>query len=60
MLRRLAMAVLVGALLAVFLKFLPSRIQDNVDWIVLWLPIHAALAWVLGRARPAAALAGPQ
>jgi hypothetical protein len=50
-LRRTAMAVLVGALLAVFLKFLPWRIQDNLDWIVLWLPIHAALAWAMGRAR---------
>lgn len=49
-LRAVAMVVLVCALLAVFLKFLPWRIQDNKDWIALWLPLHAALLSSLPRA----------
>jgi hypothetical protein len=48
-----AMLVLGFAGLALFLKFLPFRIQSNGDWIALLLPIHAALAWRLTRA-PAA------
>jgi hypothetical protein len=30
---------------ALFLKFLPFRIQSNGDWIALFLPIHLALAY---------------
>lgn len=47
--RRLLMLVLLGAGLALFLRFLPFRLQDNADWIVLMLPLHAALAWALRR-----------
>lgn len=47
--RRLLLLVLLGAGLALFLRFLPFRVQDNGDWIVLLLPIHAALAWTLRR-----------
>ena len=45
----LGMIVLGCAALALFLKFLPFRIQSNGDWIALLLPIHAALAWRLTR-----------
>lgn len=44
---RVAIAVAVCAGIALFLKFLPFRIQSNGDWIALLLPIHAALAWRL-------------
>lgn len=46
----LAIALLAG--LALFLKFLPFRIQDTGDWIALLLPVHAALALRLGQRRP--------
>lgn len=36
--------------LALFLRFLPFRIQDNGDWIALLLPVHAAL-WLALRRR---------
>ena len=51
-LRWLALLVLLAALLAGFLKFLPSQVQDNLDWIAFWLPVHAALARRLAH-RPA-------
>jgi hypothetical protein len=35
--------------LALFLKFLPFRIQDNGDWIALMLPLQCALALRLSR-----------
>ncbi len=35
---------------ALFLKFLPFRIQSNGDWIAMFLPIHVALAYA-GRRR---------
>ena len=44
-----ARLVLACALAAAFLKFLPWRVQDNLDWIAFWLPVHAALAFVLRR-----------
>ena len=37
--------VAVSAGTALFLKFLPFRIQSNGDWIALFLPIHLALAY---------------
>ena len=40
---------------ALFLKFLPFRIQRNGDWIALFLPIHLALAYA-GRRGAAAAI----
>lgn len=49
--RRLLMLVAISAGTALFLKFLPFRIQRNGDWIALLLPIHLALAWA-GRTRP--------
>lgn len=41
---------LVAALagLAVFVSFLPFRPQDNLDWIVLLLPLHLGLLKALG------------
>lgn len=39
----LLMLVFVSAALAVFIGFLPFRPQDNLDWIVLLLPVHFAL-----------------
>ena len=52
-LRAVAMLVLVAAGLALFLRFLPFRIQNNGDFILLLLPVHAVLAWRLGRGRSA-------
>jgi hypothetical protein len=37
--------VAASAGIALFLKFLPFRIQDNGDWIALFLPIQLALAY---------------
>ncbi len=37
--------VVLCAGIALFLKFLPFRIQGNGDWIALFLPIHLALAY---------------
>lgn len=51
LLRHVAMIVLACAGLALFLRFLPFRIQNNGDFIVLLGPIHAALAWRLSRRR---------
>lgn len=34
--------------LAGFLKFLPFRIQDNVAWVWLLMPLQLALAWRFG------------
>lgn len=51
--RRMALAVAACAGLALFLKFLPFRIQANGDWIALMLPLHAALAWRFAYATPA-------
>jgi hypothetical protein len=45
--RNLVMALAFSAGLALFLKFLPFRIQSNGDWIALMLPVHVALAWRL-------------
>ena len=42
--------VAISAGIAFVLKFFPSRIQDNGDWIALFLPIHLALAYA-GRRR---------
>jgi hypothetical protein len=41
---------LVAALagVAVFVSFLPFRLQDNLDWIVLLLPLHLALLKAFG------------
>jgi hypothetical protein len=32
-------------------KVMPGARQDNMDWIGLWLPIHAALFWTILRRR---------
>lgn len=42
--RPLLTTVAVIAGLALFLKFLPFRVQANGDWIALLLPVHLALA----------------
>jgi hypothetical protein len=36
--------VAAGAAIAGFLKFLPFRPQENVEWVLLLLPVHLALA----------------
>ena len=45
--RAVAWLVALGALLALFLHWLPVLPQRNVHWIALLLPIHLALAWTL-------------
>ncbi len=42
--RRLLWAVAASAAIAGFLKFLPFRPQENVEWVLLFLPMHLALA----------------
>ena len=42
--RMLGLVVALVAGFAMFLKFLPFRIQANGDWIALMLPVHVALA----------------
>lgn len=49
--RRLLTWVAGIAALAMFLKFLPFRVQSNGDWIALVLPVQAMLALTLGRKR---------
>lgn len=51
-LRHIARFVLACAALALFLRFLPFRVQNNGDFIALLAPIHAALAWRLSQPRP--------
>lgn len=41
--------VAASSLLGLVLHWLSLQPQYNVQWIVLLLPVHAALAWVLGR-----------
>lgn len=41
--------------MAVFVSFLPFRPQDNLDWIVLLLPVHLALLKAFGDAARSAA-----
>jgi hypothetical protein len=41
--RGLLVAVAAGAAIAGFLKFLPFRPQENVEWVLLLLPLHWAL-----------------
>jgi hypothetical protein len=38
-----------GAAFALFSKILPWFVQANLAWIVLFLPLHIALALTLGR-----------
>ncbi|TWT18554.1 DUF4105 domain-containing protein [Luteimonas marina] len=47
--RTAAWVVAFGAVVALFLHWLPVLPQRNVHWICLLLPIHAALAWTLGQ-----------
>src|SRR5690606_11582288 len=41
--RALLVLVVASAVLAGFLKFLPFRPQENVEWVLLLLPLHWAL-----------------
>jgi hypothetical protein len=41
-----------SAAIAGFLTFFPFLLQQNLDWVLLLLPIHLALAKVLSPARP--------
>jgi hypothetical protein len=45
--RALLWLVAGSAAVAAFLKFLPFRPQENVEWVLLLLPIHLALARTL-------------
>jgi hypothetical protein len=42
--RQLLWLIAGSAAVAGFLKFLPFRPQENVEWVLLLLPIHLALA----------------
>lgn len=42
--RTIAWIVVACAAFALLSKALPGFVQDNLDWILLWLPIHLALA----------------
>jgi len=46
--RTIAWLVAFGAVIALFLHWLPVVPQRNAHWISLLLPVHAALAWTLG------------
>jgi len=48
--RSLLLAILAGAVLALFLLWLPLQPQRNAPWIGLMLPVHAALWWLYARA----------
>ncbi|AXQ28168.1 DUF4105 domain-containing protein [Solimonas sp. K1W22B-7] len=48
--RGVALMVLAGAALALLLPALPGA-QQNLHWVALWLPLHAAQAWILARRR---------
>jgi len=48
--RAIAWLVVVGAAFALFSKILPTFAQANLHWIVLFLPIHLALALRLRKA----------
>ncbi|WP_242104516.1 DUF4105 domain-containing protein [Lysobacter sp. M2-1] len=48
--RSLLLAILAGAMLALFLLWLPLQPQRNAPWIGLMLPAHAALWWLYARA----------
>ena len=51
--QRFLWAVAASAAIAGFLKFLPFRPQENVEWVLLLLPVHLALARVFSpKARP--------
>ena len=45
--QRLGWVVAALAAAGLFLKVLPGFRQDNLDWILLLLPVHLALAYVL-------------
>lgn len=47
--------VAVCAVLAFFALVLPAMPQRNAPWVAFFLPVHAALAWVLWRHRAASA-----
>lgn len=49
--RVLAWLVALGAVLALFLHWLPVVPQRNAHWIALLLPVHVALAWTLAQRR---------
>ena len=51
MFRGVAWTVALGAVVALFLHWLPVLPQRNVHWISLLLPLHVALAWTLARMR---------
>ncbi|MCS4234194.1 hypothetical protein M2421_001351 [Stenotrophomonas sp. BIGb0135] len=50
--RILLWAVALLAALGLVLHWLSLQAQVNLQWIVLLLPVHLALAWVLGRRDP--------
>ena len=56
--RRLAVAIVVIALVGLALKLVPLFIQKNVAVMALTLPVHVAIAWVV-RALPFAPASAP-
>jgi len=47
----IAGAIVVAGFWIWLTKVMPGFRQDNMDWIGLWLPIHAALFWTILRRR---------
>lgn len=47
--RTVAWLIVLGAAFALFSKILPWFVQENLHWIVLFLPLHLALALALPR-----------
>ncbi|MEP7043226.1 MAG: DUF4105 domain-containing protein [Dokdonella sp.] len=56
--RKVAWLVVLGAAFALFSKILPWFAQANLQWIVLFLPLHIALAIVLSQPPRAASRLG--
>ena len=46
--RSLSLLIAAGTALGLLLLLLPGA-QQNLHWIALWLPVHAAQAWILRR-----------
>ncbi len=46
--RGISLLVGAGSVLALLILLLPGA-QQNLHWIALWLPVHAAQAWILRR-----------
>lgn len=50
--RRIVAFVALAALAALLLKTLPNLRQQNLEWVLLALPVHAGAWWILRRPAP--------